>query len=458
MYLNNLPVINVTSVNEDFSRHARNIEHFDAANSQTFKAINGYGQGAFLVNSNNFNPNTTNTVDFKLQISGTSSYIERTLFVTDCLSLTHTANAKKLYLVKTAERKYFLEASNVTRNYNVVHTRYLNGIYGRVLESDGIALTIRQIIENILGGSITVVWNVEVLYGYNLFIQGMSKLAAIDLICSVYGLIWTMEGNNVYFFKGSLLNTSPGNLLTKVNDLQVPTITNALKDFSVNYKIAECCIENPISYITKENNSGTVGKNLDIYCPYVFAVIDTTGSVTNDSVLTDATTYLRNNFEGILSVSSLFIVRDYVYNQTPDVLPVAFETTYSNYGYRNQTTFYSPEYPFVRRPEANVADRQAKNWVGTVAYEYKGIVPVIQVNPQYGIDGQPPLGIQIVANLYNWNYGQANAPIRVEWDCVNRRWIPLQQAYICPPASTPPPPPDPPLPEGDTDLPYGSWI
>jgi hypothetical protein len=330
-----------------------------------------------------------------------------------------------------------------------------------VLEDDNLALTVRQIIERIFAAgptSISVVWNVENLYGYNFFIQGMSALAAIDLICAAYGLVWTMEGNVAYFYRGSLLNSPPGGLLTKVHDIQEPIRTNALKDFSVNYRIVECCIENPISYITKEINSGTVGRSLDVYSPYVPAVVDTSGEVTNDSALSNATTYLRANFEGILSVTNRFIVRDYILEELPSATPSALTLTYSNYGDKNQTTLYSPEYPFLKRPEANVADRQAKNWVGVVAYEYKGLVPVIQVTPMFGIDGQPPLGIQLVANIYSWDYAKANAPIRVEWDCVNRRWIPLQQGYVCPPSTTPPPIPEPPIPPEEPTLPFGSWI
>lgn len=461
MYLNDLPVIHVKSIIDDFANVGRNIDAFADANSQTFKSINGYGTGAFLVSSNNFNPNTTQIVNFKVLIDGTSSSIDRELYVTDCLSLTHTANTRRIYLLKTAERKYYLESFTVERNYNVLHHRTLNGIYGVVLEDENTPLSLQQIVQSILDvgpDTINLVWNVENLYGYNLFIQGMSAINAIDLICSAYGLIWTMEGNYVYVYRGSLLNTNPSGYLNKINDLQEPIRTNALKDFSVNYKIVECCIENPITYVTRDNNSGTVGRSLDVYCPYVPAIINTTGEVTNNSVLTSATTYLRGNFEGILSVTNRYIVRDFVQEVLPSSTPLALELTYSNYGYKNQTILYSPEYPFVKRSEANVADRQAKNWVGVVTYSYKGIVPVIQVTPSFGIDGQPPLGIQLVSNIYSWNYAQANAPIRVEWDCVNRRWIPLQQAYICPPASNPPPIPEPPLPPIETGLNFGSWI
>ncbi len=457
MYLNNASVINSKSIEEDFTNVGRNVDAFADANSQTFKAIDGYGTGAFLMGSDTFNPDLTQTVNFKVRIENTSAYVERTLFVTECLSLTHTAINKRLYLIKTAEEKYKLEDPTVARNYNVLHHRTLNGTYGTVLEDDNIPLTLRQIIEDFLPPGVSLVWNVENLYGYNLFIEGMSVIAAIDQICAAYGLIWTMHNDYVYVYRGSLLNTNPSTLLTKINDIQEPVRVNALKNLTVNYKVVDCCVQSLNTYVFRNNDSGSVGRSLDVYCPYVPAVYHY-GTLGNGSVLTASTNYLRNNFEGILSITNRYLVRDYVMQVDPSTTPVALEVTYANYGYKNQTILYSPEYPFIKRPEPNVEDRQAKNWVGRVAYSYKGVVPVIQVTPLFGIDGQPPVGTQIVANIYSWNYAQLNAPIRIEWDCVNRRWIPLQQAYSCPPSENPPPAPEPPLPPEETDLNFGSWI
>lgn len=93
---------------------------------------------------------------------------------------------------------------------------------------------------------------------------------------------------------------------------------------------------------------------------------------------------------------------------------------------------------------------QRDHWVGHLYASYSGAVMGFWVVPSFELDGRLPDGNQWVVNLYKWDFGVAGATIRVEWDHVNDRWIPIQQEYICPDNRTigpqPPPPPAPPPP------------
>lgn len=101
-----------------------------------------------------------------------------------------------------------------------------------------------------------------------------------------------------------------------------------------------------------------------------------------------------------------------------------------------------PKKPFHEREQinsrANVYIRSLrKSWIGTLTTGYFGQVDWFEVTPTTKLDGTLPAAVQPVFNIYNWDYGDVDAVVRVEWDPTNSRWIALQQEYECPPSQDP---------------------
>ena len=57
-----------------------------------------------------------------------------------------------------------------------------------------------------------------------------------------------------------------------------------------------------------------------------------------------------------------------------------------------------------------------------------------------------------VTNIFKWNFGFSESLVRIEWDCHNRRWIPIQMEYFCPPDTAFPEVPPAPIEESRVAL------
>lgn len=437
MLFNGFSVVNVPSTLETLSKFGRNLDILDGCSHQSFRAIDGYGTGKFLVKNSAFQTATETVV---LTINGVATNV----YIVSAIALYIANNtSEQLYVVSTAEEKYEFTKTIVARSYNVLNRKTFIANTCAILPPDATPKTMQQIIADISGK--TVNWNpTTYIHPYDVFIQGMSTIDAIDKLCAAYGLLWTYTGNVIYVHEGSVLTVPT---LTKVSDIQYPVLQPGIKEYTTQFPVLDCCIQLVDTYRYKDTTVAAVGKTIDTYMPYYYAFLDSYGALTNNTFLNTFHGKLKDNFNGISKIENQYIVQNYFTAYSLSATPKTLELTYGNFGDGSRTIYYSRKYPYLSLPLPEIRDRVASRWLGVLSAMYKGIVPGFLVNPLRGLDGAPPGTTQYVINIFEWNYGALNALVLVEWDCSAYQWIAIQQLYTCPPSgdnTTPQTPPTPP--------------
>lgn len=428
-------------------------------NSIQYRFIGGAGDGYFLTDRDTYLSILTGDTISSDILGGPT----RTLQIVGTLYVDHpTSTGKRLVILHVAEPKYKLSRQYVTRNYNVFVRRSYVSDRVDIVPPDATPKTLRQIIEDIFGAAIT--YSAPTVYPFDVFIEGMSELDAIDRLCAAHGFFWTYDGTTLKVFD-SVAMPSPD--YTKMMEITFNDVANPVRDISVTFPVLDCCLEKPTQFYNSSQAiaSDVPGGTLNTYYPYYPAIIDrTTGTVLNISAITITRNALRDRYTKVEQNADRNITYPEFKNINLDAQPSYFRIYYADYGAGPRTILDSRKYPYIHLPELEQIDNQAKNWVGYLYEGYKGVVPGFWVTPGFGIDGRLPVirgdepAIWVV-NLYKWNFGDAGAAVRVEWDCVNYRWIPLQQEYRCPPSEPGPPQTPPPVSvvPPTTVPPAGNW-
>jgi hypothetical protein len=275
MQLNGLNLVDVASVIPYYVDKGLSIELLRMCNSQEFRFIDGYGKGYFLMTQDITSENVTFTVG-----SRTVS-----LKVIDKLSLEHpNYSGIGLRIYVTAEPKYKLSASPARRNYNVTIDKSVpktGNVSSLVTVDPDCPKTLQEIIDDLLPEGYTLVYDSIDLVPYDVNIDGMSTLSAIDYLCSVYGLIWTADGTTVYVWDMvsdiSSSSTSEGilgQLYDPINDIRYTEIEINPTNVNVNFPVYNYCRELPDEYYVIEDITSGQGYNLNILDPFLPAVIN----------------------------------------------------------------------------------------------------------------------------------------------------------------------------------------
>lgn len=438
---NSINLRNPSSLLSYFSGKGRNIDLLSNCNLQEFKWIDGCGEGYFLVDYG-----VISSVAIKLNlIKGATNY-ERSLLITDSIVL-ESDDDPKLQLIKTSELKYILNNTTASRNYNIIDPRTIVGATGATLAPDTTAKSIVQIIKNI-DSTVEVVWNTTTIRPFNVFIDGMSLTDVIDMFCKAYGLLWTVEYSiidsvstvTIYVYPGTALNTTTSIIPSDVNK---PKPIQSYKDIETIYPVLDNGLQVPINYYSKKSTSSGA-KCITAYNPFFPTLIEPgTSTVVNDTALTTVHNFVQPNLYNIIKLENYYYVHSHIEPYSHLIAPKALKYTFGHTPAGLRTFLFSGKYPVLDIPEHNKSDRQARNVVGYLQYSYFSS-PYFWVYPVYGLDGYINPSIHLlVENIYNWDYGAENAKVRIEWDPINRRWIPLQQEYVCPPDEEPPAVPAP---------------
>lgn len=454
MLINNTPLVDPSTVRPYYLARNLSTKLLDKCNSQEYRYIDGYGKGYFL-STNIFSSDPILTL-------GTRA---TTLKLLDRISLEHpNKTGTILYIYETAEPKYFLKDFIVSRNYNITIDKSLS-LYGdttiHTLPPDNPAITLEDIIEDILPVDYTLDYQADELYCFDVNIEGLSVLRAIDYLCSTYGLIWTStsegeEGSSTASGTSDTVTIwNPANLQyiqnpstpNPIRDIRHSTLSVKVSDVNVSFSIYDYCRKGPKQYYTKAELSGGPGKTINVMDHFYPAVASSLDTIRNTALLDTRATVISTNLQEIADLVSYIEKPKYF---TPSE-PHSLSEMYGDWGDGPKTILRSIPYPYQMPLAPPSKDRYAHNWVGTLADGYYGPVGSFVVNPSIGLDGKLPPGPQPVANIYKWNYGEAGWNVRVEWDCTNARWIPLQQEYDCPPDEDPGPPETPTEPE---EFPY----
>lgn len=473
MLINGNPTVDPYDLLEIYAAEGLSTDLIGKCNSQQFRFIDGAGEGYFLVTDNHYTSAETVTLTFPNLPNS------RDVRILDVTKLAAPSDPSRHYLVlHTAEAKYNLNDDIVVRNYNVIHRRTLYGSEVAILAPDATPKTLQQIINDFTGT--TCVYVAPTIYPYDVFIQGMTYLEAIDRLCAAYGLLWVYHNNIIGIYSVVTPTTIDYSRLNDISHTLQPIVAvatedeeeilledetplttesgNVIADFNVVYPVLDCCQQYPDPYYSVGQNTNSPGKSLKVFMPYFPATIDLTRTVTNNTMLMFIENGLLQQYEAIYRMQGSYRVHNeyFIYDLTAK--PTCFAVMYGDLGSGPRTIFSSQRYPFLPVPIPPSIDRQAKNWLGYLLEEYKGSRIGFWVVPAFGLDGQIPSEDQYVINIYAWNYGALGATVRVEWDCVNYRWIALQQEYVCPPSEEPPEPTPPPEQPSYGDISNeGSW-
>ena len=360
MLFNGHSVVNVPSTLETLSKFGRNLDILDGCSHQSHRSIGGYGTGKFLVKNDAFQT-VTEKVPYVINGVSVNVYIVSALAI---YIANNTAN--QLYVVETAEEKYEFTKTAVARSYNILNRKTLIANTCAILSPDATPKTMQQIIADISGKSVT--WNpADTIYPYDVFIQGMDTLAAIDKLCSAYGLLWTYVGNIIYIHAGSTLAPP---VLTKVSDVQYPVLQPGIKEYSTQFPVLDCCIQVVDTYRAKTTTVAAVGKTIDTYMPYYYAFVDTYGALTNNTFLSIVHGKIKDNFLGISKIEDQYIVQNAFTAYSLVGTPKTLEVTFGNFGSGARTIYYSRKYPYLPLPLPEIRDRVASRWLGILDAMY----------------------------------------------------------------------------------------
>jgi hypothetical protein len=441
MLLSGFPPVNTSPVLDFYQRKGLDISKLERANSQEFRYISGAGEGYFLLTQV-----ISGDTPFTLAVDNRTV----TLKVLDRLSLEHpTKTGTILYLYHTAEPKYLLYRFKVERNYNVTIRKSLS-LYGTptivCLPPDLTPKTLEQVIDDFLPSGYSLDYDAPPIQSYDIAIEGLSVLDAIDHLCSIYGLVWTADEDTVYIFDMDIEETSSSNIIPGFNDpikdINHTQLNANLSTVNVSFPVYDWNRTTPREYVTVDDGSSAPGRIANVQDPYFPAVLDPLENIRNNSSLNTRAELITTNLQSV-AASINFIEYNY-YNILPlGTHPLSLSEIVGDIGSGPLTIYRAIAYPYlpIRQPIAQ--DRLANNWIGLLSDGYYGAVPTFVVTPQIALDGAIPPGPQLVSNRYRWNYGEAGWAVRVEWSPYEGIWIALQQEYDCPPDEAPPPVPDP---------------
>jgi len=438
MQIDSGPIVDPYSIIVDFANKGLATETLRKCNSQSFKPIDGYGTGAFLLTSQLYTSGSTVTLS-------DTNISSRSIYVTDVINISHPSSVgNQLQIILTAEEKFIYSRVSVTRDFNVIERRKQKLGGAPTLAPDVTTKTLQQIINEITGT--TCNYTASTVYPYDVFLQGMSVIEAMDTLCACYGMYWVVHAGTIYVYD---VVTPSAITYEKLSDIQYSANTPAIQTFEVTYPILDCCVVTPRSFHKKTSSTAsTPGHTVRTYCPFYPAVFDVGATTvpTNDTVLNSGLTFLKTKFEAInLLLGNYYVLANYR-NINHATFKSGYTITYSDYGTGPQTTLSARSYPYLEQPYVEPLDRQARHWIGYLYQTYKGAIAGFWVIPGFGFDGEVPEENQYVVNLFNWNYGASGAVVEIQWDCINYRWVAVQQEYVCPPSTTPPAPDGPPIP------------
>ncbi len=431
-------------------------------NSQQFRFIDGIGEGYFIADNVTYTSGDSITLQIFGPTGTSETPIAKTLFVLDVIEIEHpSAAGTKTRIIHTAEDKFALKLVTVPDNYNVIHRRTveLATVAGEILlGSGGSALSLEAVITSATGMSCSNNTGVSI-QPYDVFIEGMSAFDAVELLCRANGFLWTMDSESITLWSDRSV-TDPSYI--KIDDVRRNIVTPPQRRFNIVFPVLDCCVDQPIEFVDEKEAATRAGDGIKTYMPFFPGLLFTDGTLTNESDIIEVRQTLRPEFEAVAKLSNNYVNYPYYKYFDTSAQPRSLRLTYSDHGGGFSTTISGKEYPYVPMPTSPIRDRQCRNWVGKLRDGYNQDDPPIDgfwVIPEFGIDGKIPTDDegapkeQYVVNLYKWNYGADNAWIRVEWDCKNYRWIPLQQEYICPTEDTFPEQEDP-TPEEYDDIDY----
>lgn len=436
MQLNGQNLVDVASVYPYYVSKGLSLDMLRLCNGQEFRFIDGYGKGYFLMTQTITSENVSFTVD-----SRTVS-----LKVIDRLSLEHPDHSGGLKIYVTAEPKYHLLDTIVQRNYNVTIDKSVPP-YGTptvvTYPPDQPTKTLKDVIEDILPSGVTLDYEADELRSYDISIEGMSVLRAIDHLCSIYGLIWTSTGSIVYVWDMQEAETSSDTgiptLSDPINDIRYTELTNSPTNINVSFPVYNYARQVPKEYHTVEDDGTGQGQTINVMDPYYPAVINTLGTLRNESALDTRSAAIVTNLKAIKS-SLDYVAKHHFEAQPLSQQPLSLSEVYGDWGRGPRSLYRSIHYPYIpaRIPESKA--RYANNWRGVLTDGYVETVASFTVTPVVGLDGKIPPGPQRVYNIYRWPYGEEGWIVRVEWNPVDAQWEALQQEFECPPEELPPPP------------------
>ena len=433
MQLNGLNLVDVASVYPYYQKRNLSLDILSKCNAQEFRYIDGYGKGCFLLTQNITSENVTFTIDS----------LSTTLRVIQKLSLEHPDHTGGLYAYVTAEQKYTLQETIVGRNYNVTIDKSLSAYGATTIHTaapDLTPKTLQQVIADFLPGPHSLVYSADTLTSFDVAIEGLSVTRALDLICSMYGFVWTANASTVYVWalpRGSTSGTQilPG-IEDPINDVRHSVLADDISDVTVSFPIYDYCRHEPSEYYTTVALNAAQGQVVNITDKFYPAVVNSLGAVRNSALLNARAVIIRDNLLGIEDLAT-YVEKHHFEANAVGTAPISLSEVYGDMGQGPRSIYRSIPYPYQMTKMPPSKARYANNWIGNLTDGYFGTVPIFIVTPNYGLDGRVPPGDQVVRNLYRWDYGAPGAFVRVEWDCVNDEWIALQQEYVCPPDEDP---------------------
>ena len=448
MQLGSYPVVDPGPVKSFYTHNRLMTDLLARCNHQEFRYIDGYGKGYFLLTQDI----SSETLSFTVGSRTVS------LKVIDKIWLEHPSKTDfGLYVYITAEPKYYLRELVVSRNYNITIDKSLSLDSGvptiYVYEPLGTPLTMSQVLADIAPAGYTVSFNTTDITSFDIAIEGMSVLGALDHLCSIYGWVWSVIGTTIHIW-----DLDPGNPPDPINDIHSSVLNPQITDIAVSFPYYDYpgYRKGTAEYYEVASVSSGQGIILSVCDPYYPAVSKLYGAVHEDdirnaSLLATRKAYIANRLELINQSTRraeklLFEAPTISSGSAPQYL----SEIYGDWGDGPRSIYQSIPFPYVQPKIPPSKARFANNWRGTLVYGYQEEVAYFIVNPVYGFDGKIPVGYQRVVNVYGWNYGEVGWKVRVEWNPELGQWEAIQQEYRCPPDPLEPEPYDPP----DYDPPY----
>lgn len=447
MQLGSYPVVDPRGIQAFYSRKGYLTDIIKKCNHQEYRYIDGYGKGYFLLTHNI----SSETVSF------TSGSRTVSLRIIDKLWLEHPSKSDTgLWVYVTAEPKYYLQEAIVDNNYNITIDKSISlsgPVTIAVMEAGGTALTMSQVLADILPVGYTLSFHPTDITSYDIAINGMSVLEAFDHLCTIYGWVWTVLGSTVHVWK---MDTNP-TVADPIVDIQASVLNPQVIDYGVafpyyDYPGYRTGTKEYYSIVSNDTGQGIAITVCDPYLPAFTEIYApaTPDSIRNISSLSTRAALIAGNLDAI-NESLRFVQKDGF--EAPSIgpsAPISLSEVYGDWGDGPKSIYKSIPFPYVK-PKIPVSKaRWANNWRGILAIGYNEVVPYFVVEPVYGFDGKIPVGLQRVENIYGWNYGETGWKIRVEWNPQLGQWEALQQEYSCPPDPITPIPYDPP----DYEPPY----